>query len=88
MPQGVSRERVVAPDANPSARSAFTKRALRMLALREKVGLSPATIYGKVADGTFPRPFKLGPGATAWWEHEVDAWLDARAAESRSKATA
>ena len=69
-------------DSKP-ALPAFTKRALRMPALRAKVGLSPATIYTRVAAGTFPRPFRLGPGATAWWEHEVDAWLDARAAESR-----
>jgi prophage regulatory protein len=74
-------------DSKP-ALPAFTKRALRMPALRAKVGLSPATIYVRVAAGTFPQPFKLGPGATAWWEHEVDAWLDVCAAESRTGAQA
>jgi prophage regulatory protein len=69
---------------NPSALLAPAgKRAMRATAVSAKVGLSKATIYLRVKNGTFPAPFRLGPNSSAFWEHEVDAWLDARAAESR-----
>jgi len=61
------------------------KRALRIAGVRQKIGLSPATVYLMVKAGKFPRPFRLGPNSTAWWEHEIDAWLEARAAESRAE---
>ena len=60
------------------------KRAMRATAVSAKVGLSRATIYLRVKSGTFPKPFRLGPNATAWWEHEIDDWLDACAARSRT----
>jgi prophage regulatory protein len=28
--------------------------------------------------GRFPRRIHIGPGTTAWLEHEIDAWLQAR----------
>jgi prophage regulatory protein len=62
------------------------RRALRITGVRHKIGLSHATIYGMVKAGRFPPPFRLGPNSSAWWEHEVDAWLEARAAESRAEA--
>jgi prophage regulatory protein len=62
------------------------RRALRITDVRHKIGLSHATIYGMVKAGRFPPPFRLGPNSSAWWEHEVDAWLEARAAESRAEA--
>jgi predicted DNA-binding transcriptional regulator AlpA len=31
------------------------------------------------AEGKFPRRFWLGDNTIAWWEHEIDAWLDERA---------
>ena len=30
--------------------------------------------------GQFPRRITLSPGRVAWLEHEIDAWLEARAA--------
>ena len=70
----------------PAPPAPAVKRALRAAAVRAKVGLSNSTIYLRVKAGDFPKPFRLGPNASAWWEHEVDAWLEARAAESRAEA--
>jgi len=30
-------------------------------------------------DDKFPKPFKISPHRLAWWEHEVDAWLEEKA---------
>lgn len=60
---------------------------LRILRPRETVtrtGYSRATLYRKVADGTFPKPVKLGPGAVGWVEAEIDEWISARIAERDS----
>ena len=35
----------------------------------------------KIKAAEFPRPVKLGAGTRVWVEAEVDAWLEARAAE-------
>jgi predicted DNA-binding transcriptional regulator AlpA len=62
---------------------------MRMLTredLKTEKGLvfSPQWISTLVRRGLFPKPTKLGPGSTGrnyWPEHEVDAWLEAKAAE-------
>ncbi|MDA9967204.1 AlpA family phage regulatory protein [bacterium] len=48
--------------------------------LPSKVGFQPSTIYGLIAQGKFPKPFKLTPGgrAAGWQETEIDAWITAR----------
>lgn len=39
---------------------------------------SPATIWRKVKDGSFPKPVKLGERITAWHMVDIEAWLAAR----------
>jgi predicted DNA-binding transcriptional regulator AlpA len=39
---------------------------------------SPATIWRKVKDGSFPKPVKLGDRITAWQVSEIEEWLAAR----------
>ena len=39
-------------------------------------GCSPSTIWRRVADGTLPKPTKIG-GLTIWCEAEVDAVIEA-----------
>jgi prophage regulatory protein len=60
-------------------------RALRIARVVDKTNLAQSSIYGLVAAGRFPRPFKLGgagpTAAAAWLEHEIDAWLLERANE-------
>ena len=60
-------------------------RTLRMKDLPSKVGFQPSTIYGLIAQGKFPKPFKLAPGgrAAGWQETEIDAWITSRVEESK-----
>ena len=55
-------------------------RTLRMKDLPAKVGFQPSTIYGLIAQGKFPKPYKLAPGgrAAGWQETEIDAGITAR----------
>ena len=46
-----------------------------------KTPFSPATIWRKSANGTFPKPVKLSDGVTAWRASEIEAWLKARCDE-------
>ena len=54
-----------------------TTRVLRMKDLPHKVGFQPSTLYGLIAKGNFPPPFKLIPGGRArgWLELTIDQWL-------------
>mgnify|MGYP006168283069 FL=1 len=58
-------------------------RTLRMKDLPAKVGFQPSTIYGLIAQGKFPKPFKLTPGgrAAGWDEAVIDAYMTARMEE-------
>lgn len=37
---------------------------------------SPATLWRKVKDGTFPQPVKLGPRITAWKVEDIRDWIE------------
>jgi prophage regulatory protein len=43
-----------------------------------RIGLCRASIYNKMADGSFPKPIKLGIHAVGWVESEINAWLEVR----------
>lgn len=61
-------------------------RGLRMKKLTEKLGgVSTATVYRRVADGTLPPPKKLGQ-LSIWDEDEVDARLAERLAPREPEA--
>lgn len=49
-------------------------------------GLSCSTIYASMAEGTFPRPVRLGLRAVGWIESEVIGWVEARIVASRQAA--
>jgi predicted DNA-binding transcriptional regulator AlpA len=40
------------------------------------IPISSATLWRKVADGTFPAPVKLSPRVTAWEASKVRLWID------------
>jgi prophage regulatory protein len=43
----------------------------------EKItGLSRAAIYAKMADGSLPRPVRIGKRAVDWRERQITAWMD------------
>ena len=47
--------------------------------LVEKItGLSKSSIYAMVADGSFPRPIRLGKRAVAWREQDIREWMESR----------
>ena len=52
-------------------------RTLRMSELPKKVGYKTSTIYGLIAEGKFPKPFKLTRGgrAAGWLESTIDDWI-------------
>ncbi|RQT65318.1 AlpA family phage regulatory protein [Burkholderia cepacia] len=46
----------------------------------EVTGISRSLIYELVRAGSFPKPVRLTPNRVGWIEHEVQQWLQARAA--------
>ncbi|QUN44121.1 AlpA family phage regulatory protein [Burkholderia cenocepacia] len=63
-------------------------RALRMKDVSAKVALGQSKLYRMIAAGTFPKPFELVPGRTAWLEDDVDDWLARRAGAVRASPSA
>ena len=55
---------------------------LRFAQVREKTGLSRATVYRRIRAGTFPSPLDLGDHEGShqlgWFEGEIDEWVAAR----------
>ncbi len=60
----------------------------RLPQVKARTGLSRSEIYRRIAAGRFPQPVKLGERASAWPEHEVTAWCEARIAARDAKAAA
>ena len=61
-----------------------TMTILRRKQVQERVGLSRSTIYLRVAEGTFPKPFSLGGRAVGWLEAEIEGWVGLQIQNSRS----
>jgi prophage regulatory protein len=53
---------------------------LRLPRVKDRVGMGRESLYGRVRNGTFPPPLKIGARASAWLEHEVEAVNAARVA--------
>jgi len=41
-------------------------------------GRRRSTIYKDIADGTFPRPVRLGAQSVAWKKSDLDRWISTR----------
>lgn len=48
--------------------------------VERRVGLGRSAIYERIANGTFPRPVKLG-ASSCWVASEIEAWIQERIAE-------
>ncbi len=57
-----------------------TMTILRRPKVEQITGLSRSTLYAMIAEGTFPKPVKLGKRAVGWRESDIADWLDSRAA--------
>lgn len=65
-----------------------SRRVLRLPAIESKSGLKRDSIYRLAREGKFPRPIKLSERASGWFEDEIDAWLEKRAAERSEQSVA
>ncbi len=53
---------------------------LRFAQVRERTGLSRATVYRRMRKGTFPAAIDLGDDGVqlGWHEDEIDSWVASR----------
>ena len=58
----------------------MTKRFISYAEMKAKLGVSRTQIGRMVKDGKLPKPLRLGThqtSRTVWWEHEVEAAMQA-----------
>ena len=53
-------------------------RILRMKSVRDRVGLSRATIYRRMLRSEFPASVPLGGHIVGWRESDINAWIAQR----------
>ena len=63
-------------------------RLLRLPDVKSRTGYSRSEIYRRIAAGDFPAPVKLGARASAWPEHEINAWCQSCIAARDAQAAA
>nr|WP_241973623.1 AlpA family phage regulatory protein [Aliidiomarina shirensis] len=51
----------------------------------DRVKLSNATIYNRIAAGEFPRQINLCGKRVAWLESEIDEWITTRVQSCQSR---
>jgi prophage regulatory protein len=61
----------------------MAKSILRLPAVKARTGLSRATIYARMAEGTFPRQVSLGERAVGWIESQIEDWLTQQIEQGR-----
>jgi len=59
----------------------MNRRIMRKPELLALIGLSDATIWRLEKAGRFPRRIQLGGNSVGWFNTDIDAWMDSRAAE-------
>ncbi len=61
------------------------RRTLRPAKLAEKLSIGVSTMWDKAKnDPAFPKPFKLSPKITLFWDDEADVYLALCADKSRT----
>ena len=58
--------------------SRMGSRILRIRDLMDEIGVSKATLYRMVSEGSFPPPVKIAKRAVGWRREDVDRWLESR----------
>ncbi len=61
---------------------------IKIAEVRRITSMSTTFIYEHMLDNTFPKQVRLGPRSVAWIKADVQAWVQARIAESRSDQSA
>ncbi len=57
------------------------RRILRRREVEKRTGLSRSTLYAQMAEGTFPKPIRLGKRAVGWTDSAIEEWVTSREAE-------
>jgi prophage regulatory protein len=52
-----------------------TDNIVRLREVTKRTGLHRATIYRKIAAGTFPQQRQLSQNCVGWYEAEINAWV-------------
>jgi prophage regulatory protein len=52
-----------------------TDNLVRLREVSRRTGLHRATIYRKIAAGTFPQQRQLSQNCVGWYEAEINAWV-------------
>ena len=65
--------------------AAIPNRLLRLRQVLDIVGLSKSAVYARIREGSFPKSISLGGTSVAWIEAEVNDWVNARIAVSRTQ---
>ena len=60
----------------------MTDQILRRTEVEKRIRLSRATLYAMIAEGTFPKPIRIGKRAVGWTESSLSAWLSDRKADA------
>jgi prophage regulatory protein len=56
------------------------QRLIRLNEVKQRVGLSRASIYMRMAEGRFPKSRSLSSRCAVWIESEIDEWVSGVAA--------
>ena len=56
----------------------MSDRFLRRPEVEQEVGLKKSAIYEYMAEGTFPKPVRLGRRAVAWRASDIEEWKASR----------
>jgi prophage regulatory protein len=62
----------------------MSKKMLRLLAVKEKTGLSRSTIYAMIKDGNFPKNFILNARAVGWLDSDIQNWIESKTNANQS----
>ncbi|MBA4040383.1 MAG: DNA-binding protein [Sphingobium sp.] len=52
-----------------------TERIIRLKTVLDRTGLSRATLYRKIGEGTFPRQVRISIHGAGWHESAVNRWI-------------
>jgi prophage regulatory protein len=64
----------------PRILSLTRNKVMRVRQVQGQTGLSNATLYRRIREGSFPKPFSLGGRSVGWLEEEVVGWISKNAA--------
>jgi prophage regulatory protein len=62
-------------------------RIISLKVVKEMTSLGTTSIYKFMNEGSFPRSVRLGATRVGWLLSDVEAWIQARIAESAAAAT-